>query len=135
MESTKLLRIMTILYGVFMAGIWGSVFISWYRSGDLMLLQSPRHLEDIGGEVLLLVMILWGILFALYGFWKRWEVGLFCGVVASIVTLLMWFQLGTGDSSLVLFVIWGIAFPVILFWLPLVSVIKALAGETSVVNG
>lgn len=131
MENTKLLRMATILYGFLMAGMWGSFLVSLYLNGDLTLVEGPHRFEAMLSDIIALLMMFWGICFALLGIWRKQEIGVLCLVLAIVdMVFIAWVHMSDGNPMS--FIVWGIVFALFLLVLPTVLVTKALTDKTSV---
>jgi len=114
MRKTELLKILTLFYGAVVVLGAGSFLISVFIHGDLVLFKAPRRFEWVAGDIVLLLMILWGLLFALSSFWRRNVISFFCVLLAfGIVVLVGWNNWTNGNSPW-----WGILPVAFLFLLP-----------------
>ncbi|RME09866.1 MAG: hypothetical protein D6802_10900 [Ardenticatenia bacterium] len=129
MENTKLLRMVTILYGFLVDGIVGIFLVSLYLNGDLTLVEGPHRFEAMLSDIIALLMMFWGICFVLLGIWRKQEIGVLCLVLAIVnMVFIAWGHMSDGNPMS--FIVWGIAFHFFLFVLPTALVTKALTAET-----
>ncbi len=66
----KLLKVVVRVYGAIIVLVLGSYFTLLLAHNDVILLKVPYHFEWVAGDIILLLIILWGSFF--YPF-KRWE--------------------------------------------------------------
>ena len=64
-QMLRWLKVSACLYGILITLTFGGVLLSLFTHGDLMLIQAPLRLDWIVGDIVLLLTIFWGILFAL----------------------------------------------------------------------
>lgn len=113
-KTFKLFKIVAILYGALVIVILGSFFISLLIHGDLMLVQTPHRFDWIAGDVTLLLIILWGFIYALAGLIEKKALAILSILFALIIVVITgWnnWQMGIGSW-------WGVLGVLILFLLP-----------------
>ncbi|MBC7227648.1 MAG: hypothetical protein H5T61_10510, partial [Thermoflexales bacterium] len=117
MGNLKLFRVLTSLYGIVVALLFGTYFISLFVHEDILLFKMPHRLEWVAGDVAVLFIILWGILFAFSVFWKRKTALLLCVFLAFILNILVgWMNWKSGNLSQ--WRVLGVSIVMLLFLLP-----------------
>ncbi len=112
MRRPPLLKVLMRAYGALVALVFGSYFVSLLAHDDVMLFKAPRHLNWVAGDIVLLLLVLWGGLFALSVGRKRW-MGFLCVFLAAAISILT----GFAGSP------WGVLTGMVLFLLPSVIVV------------
>ncbi len=85
----KFLKVAMRAYGAIIFLVFGSYFIFLFAHDDVMLLKAPRHFEWIIGDVILLLIILWGFFFIISSFIMKKFMSLFCAFLASVISILV----------------------------------------------
>lgn len=127
MGKLMLLKGLTRAYGILVALILGSYLISLAAHDDLMLLKTPQRFDWIVGEVIALLIILWGVFFALSDPRKRKVMGLLCVFLAVLLSILVGFTSPFPRS--------GVFMVVVLFLLPSVTTILLSQVSPSPTDG
>lgn len=85
----KFLKVAGRVYGAIVVLVFGSYFILLFAHDDVMLFKAPRYFEWVAGDIILLLIILWGFFFILSNFGREKLMSLFCVFLASAISMLI----------------------------------------------
>lgn len=121
-QTLRWLKVSACLYGILITLVFGGVLISLFIHGDLMLIQAPLHLDWIAGDIVLLLTIFWGILFALANLAENNALSILGLVLALTMSAIVgWINWQMGGMP------WGVLMSMILFCLPSWATYRALS--------
>jgi len=120
-RTQRFLRIAGGIYGTLVAIVFGSVAASLYVHNDLILVKAPFRFTWIAGEIVLLLLFLWGTLFSIASLLieKRFgKILMSSSLVISLLTGLLvgWLNWKAGTWL-------GVLLISILFFLPYVAIL------------
>ncbi|PKO21644.1 MAG: hypothetical protein CVU38_13615 [Chloroflexi bacterium HGW-Chloroflexi-1] len=131
-QTQRSLKIATCIYGVLVVLVFGSVAISLQAHGDLMLMKTPHRFEWIAGDIMLILLVLWGLSFILSTF-KRMSrffgrLALLLSVFGSVLVVCVNLREQTN--------VWlGLSFVLILFFLPSLAIALVSFRKPAQVRG
>jgi hypothetical protein len=120
-RTQRFLRIAGCIYGTLVAIVFGSDIVSLYVHNDLLLVKAPFRLAWIAGEIVSLLLFLWGTLFSIASLLieKRFgKILMSSSLVISLLTGLLvgWLNWKAGTWL-------GVLLISILFFLPYVAIL------------
>ncbi|GIW01257.1 hypothetical protein [Roseiflexus sp.] len=126
----KLLKGAVRVYGAIIVLVLGSYFTLLLAHNDVMLLKAPYHFEWVAGDIILLLIILWGFFFILSSFGKGELINLFCAFLASAISILI------GWNNWRMEHLWwlGVLIAFFLFMLPSFTTLMLKRAQESIQN-